>query len=61
MSNDERLHRCEILSHENGRLRSDLILVFKITKGFVNVEEDKFFQLLEDPRTTFESVNRPAG
>ena len=32
------------------RLRSDLILVFKIVKGYVNVEADKFFQFLEDPR-----------
>ena len=33
------------------RPRSDLILVFKIVKSFVDVEADKFFQFLKDPRT----------
>ena len=34
LSYEERLHRYDVLSHEMARLRSDLILVFKITKGF---------------------------
>ena len=33
------------------RLRSGLILVLRIKKGFVNFEADKFFQFLEDART----------
>ena len=60
---DEKFHKCGILSLEMRRLRSDLILVLKIVKGFVKVMADKFFQFLEDPRTrgTFESLNRPTG
>ena len=45
------------------RLRSDLILVFEIMKGFVKVEADRFINFLGDPRTrgTLESLDRPAG
>ena len=74
LSYDVRLYKCSMLSLEMRRLRSDLIIVPKIVKGFVKVEEDKFFQFLEDPCTriylqTFkaalfleeESLNRLAG
>ena len=43
LSYDERLNKCGILSLEMRRLRSDLVLVLKIVKGFVKVEADKFF------------------
>ena len=51
LSYDERLYKYSILSFEIRRLRSDLILVFIIVKGFVKVEADKFFLFLGDPRT----------
>ena len=51
LSYDERLYKCSILSIEMRRLRSDLILVSKMVKGFVTVVADKFFQFLEDPHT----------
>ena len=51
LSYEEGLYDCGILSLEMGRLRSYLILVFEIVKGFVKVEADKFLLLLEDSRT----------
>ena len=38
------------------RLQLDLILVFKIVKGFGKVETDKFFQFMEDFRTRFHNI-----
>ena len=49
LSYEEGLYECGILSLEMRRLRSDLILVFEIVKGFVKVEADKFFLFLENP------------
>ena len=51
LSYDERLYKCGILSLQMKRLHSDLILVLKIVKGFVDVEADKFFHFVGDPRT----------
>ena len=50
LSCEERLFACGILSLEMRRLRSDLVLVLMIIKGFVKVEADKFFQFLDDLR-----------
>ena len=54
-----RQHKCGILSLETRRLRSDLILVFKIIKDSRNVHADNFFQFPKDLCTR--SLNRPAG
>ena len=51
LSYDEGLYKFGVLSFEIRRLRSDLILVLNIVKGFVKFEADKFFKLMEERRT----------
>ena len=50
LSHDDRLYKYGILSLVMRRLRSDLILIFEIVKGFVKVEAETFFQFFEDSR-----------
>ena len=51
LSYEERLYKCGILSIEMRRLSLDIILVFRIVKGFVKVNVDKLFLFLEDLHT----------
>ena len=50
LSYEERLYKCGILFPKMRRIRSDLILVLKIVKGFAKVEAGEFLQLLENLR-----------
>jgi ribonuclease P/MRP protein subunit RPP40 len=45
MSYDERLKFLDMTTVETRRVRGDLIEVFKIMKGFENVNKDKFFTM----------------
>ena len=45
LSYEDRLERANLTSLETRRIRGDLIEVFKIMKGFDNIEIEKFFRL----------------
>ena len=51
LSYEERLKECGLTILETSRLRGDQIEVFKILKGYENIDRNMFFSLKKDSRT----------
>ena len=56
ISYNRRLEMLNIESLEERRLRSDLIMCYKILRGFVNLDRSMFFVLAESSRTRSNSM-----
>jgi hypothetical protein len=56
MSYEDRLEQTGLISLEKRRVRGDLILLFKVMKGFIQIDYRKFFELSKVNKTRGHSL-----